>query len=1170
MPKSTWIAILAAASLWAPAGFTQESRGTIRGRVTDPSGGAAAGAQVEATNTETGVRVGSVTNAEGNYEIPYLLPGRYTVSVELSGFKKASREGIQVRVNDRLTVDFALELGSVGESITVRGETPLLEAASASLGAVMEGRQAVELPIAGGNAYHLARFAPGVVASGGHAPGNPTQDLASGALVVNGTRTGSSEAMVDGVPNTYSGVSTYMAPPGDMVAEFRVQTTTYDASMGRATGAMVNLTTKAGTNKLHGTGYYLDSRLRAVPWFSNRWLYDTSTGPITPEKRQQANPGWLYLRWGGTSSGPVYLPKVYDGRNRTFWSFGYEGMKVQRQATVIATFPLPAQREGDFSQLLALGAAYQIYDPFSAALETATGRVRRQPVPGNRLPASRLDPIARKIIGFYPPPNVPGDAEGRQNYFQIENEKWRYRSAAGRLDHNFSERWRVFLRVSGSEFDQRVRSYPTEAVGTWNNPTGYRVAMDSVYTISPATLLNVRYGLVRQTPYSAALHRGFDLTRLGFSPALIEEIKRKTDYAGVSFPAVSVDGYTGLGGAGGSLSSIYYHTFGVTVTRMQGGHSLRMGAEYRLMRENGFSYGNVAPALNFSSTYTRGPLDTSPAAPIGQGLASLLYGIATSGSVSVNASRAEQSAFTGAFVQDDWRVTPKLTLNLGLRYEYETPLTERFNRSLRHYDFQTPNPVEAAARTAYAAAPIPQISPAAFRVLGGLTFAGVGGNPRALWAADTNNFMPRFGLAYQFTPRFVARAGYGVFFTVMGVDRDDVNQGGFSQSTLLVPTLDNGLTFRAPLANPFPDGIQTPPGASLGMLTFLGRGVSTFNPNLRNGYMQRWSLNLQRQLPGQLVAEVGYIGNRGTKLASSRQLDGIPLQYLSTSPVRDQAAINFLNDQVPNPFVGISSFAGTGLTAARVARSQLLRPYPHFTGISFSTNDGFSMYHAMTLSVEKRFSRGLLFHSNWTWSKFMEAISYLNDADLRPAYTISDLDATHRFVLTGIYELPVGRGRALLGKASRFWDLFAGGWQIQGSYEGQSGQPLGFGNAIFNGKLADIVLPRSQRNADRWFNTEAGFERRSAYQLGGNYRQFPLRFSGVRSDGINNLDASFMKKFRISERFTAQFRMEGINALNHVQFANPNTTPTSTAFGTITAEKGHGQRQINFVWKLLW
>jgi hypothetical protein len=334
--------------------------------------------------------------------------------------------------------------------------------------------------------------------------------------------------------------------------------------------------------------------------------------------------------------------------------------------------------------------------------------------------------------------------------------------------------------------------------------------------------------------------------------------------------------------------------------------------------------------------------------------------------------------------------------------------------------------------------------------------------------------------------------------------------------------------------------------------------------------MQRFSLNIQRQIPGKMVIESGYIGNKGTKLLTSRELDGVPNEFLSRSPTRDQDAINFLNDQVVNPFAGMPEFSGTGLTAARVARSQLLRPFPHFTSVSMSTNDGYSTYHALTVNLEKRFSHGLLFHTNWTWSKFMEGTSYLNDADLRPAYTISDLDATHRFVVTGIYELPFGRGKPVFGGVNRFWDLFLGGWQAQASYEGQSGAPLGFGNVIFSGNLAGIVLPVSERTVDRWFNTEAGFERRAAFQLGASYRQFPLRFSGVRSDGINNVDASFIKKFRISEKFTAQFRMEAINAANHVQLANPNTTPTSTAFGTITAEKGHGQRQINFMWKLLW
>jgi hypothetical protein len=328
-------------------------------------------------------------------------------------------------------------------------------------------------------------------------------------------------------------------------------------------------------------------------------------------------------------------------------------------------------------------------------------------------------------------------------------------------------------------------------------------------------------------------------------------------------------------------------------------------------------------------------------------------------------------------------------------------------------------------------------------------------------------------------------------------------------------------------------------------------------------------MNIQRELPGRTVVEIGYIGNRGTKLEISRNIDGTPNQYLSTSPVRDPATINALSALVPNPFSGIPQFAGTTLASPSVAVSQLLRPDPAFTGINYTSNDGYSWYHAMTVSVEKRLAQGFSLQSAWTYSKLMEAISYLNAGDLRPARAISDLDATQRFIISGIYEFPIGHGRKFFGNMPRLVNALAGGWQLEASYEGQSGFPLGFGNAIFNGNLASIPLPVDQRKAEEWFNVNAGFDRNSANQLASNVRTLPLRFSGVRTDGINNLDASLMKHFRISERIDSQFRFEGINAANHVQFAAPNTTVTSSAFGTITSELGHGQRMINFVWKVL-
>jgi hypothetical protein len=666
--------------------------------------------------------------------------------------------------------------------------------------------------------------------------------------------------------------------------------------------------------------------------------------------------------------------------------------------------------------------------------------------------------------------------------------------------------------------------------------------------------------------------QGFDLLSLGFPQSLLNEINAKSNPGGITFPVVTVNGYMALGTDGGNFRTIYAHSFAGALTKIVGAHSLKTGAEYRLMRENGFNYGNVSPSLTFAEAYTRGPLDNSPIAPIGQGLASFLLGVATGGSVSLNTSRAQQSDWTGVFIHDDWRVNSKLTVNLGVRYEYEGAPTERFNRTIRGFDATAASPISARALANYTANPIPEVPVSAFKTLGGLTFAGTGGQPRALWDSDKNNFMPRIGLAYSLTKKTVVRAGYGVYFDSIGIDRIDVNQGGFNQTTNLIPTLDNGQTFIATLANPFPNGFQLPPGSSQGLSTFLGRGISFFNEEPLNPYIQRWSLSVQQELPGRIVAEVSYVGSRGTKLGAQRNLNPVPRQYLSTKNERDDAVINFLSAAVRNPFFGLPEFAGTGLAAQNVARSQLLRPFPHFQDILVTEPAGYSWYHALQAGVEKRFTKGLTFQASWTYSKFMGAISYLNDSDLRPEEVISDQDFPHRFVLNGIYELPFGKGRKWFGGANRWLDYAIGGWQFQGWFEGQTGEALGFGNAIVRGNLRDIVLPVDKRTSERWFNLDAAntvFERNTARQLANNIRVLSSRFGFIRADGVNNFDLSLFKNFQVSEGVKLQFRAESFNALNHVQFANPNTTVANTAFGTINAEKGHGQRQFTFGLKVL-
>jgi hypothetical protein len=410
------------------------------------------------------------------------------------------------------------------------------------------------------------------------------------------------------------------------------------------------------------------------------------------------------------------------------------------------------------------------------------------------------------------------------------------------------------------------------------------------------------------------------------------------------------------------------------------------------------------------------------------------------------------------------------------------------------------------------------------------------------------------------------RGGYGIFYELLGASINDVNQQGFSQRTNVVPSLDNGLTFRASLANPMPDGALPPAAASAGLLTFVGRSPGFFDPSRRSGYMQRWSLGVQREMPGRVLMEVSYVGNRGTLLDVDRDLTAVPERYYSRSLVRDDANINFMTANVANPFFGIAAFEGTGLSGRNTSRAQLLTPYPHFAAISTADDIGYSWYHSLQMRVDKRFARGLTIQGAYTFSKFMEAIELLNAYDAAPTEVISPQDRPHHVSVTGIYELPAGRGRRFLSRAHPLLDGIAGGWQVQAIYQWQIGAPLGFGNVAYYGaSLNDIKLDRP--TPDLWFNIN-GFEREPARQLDWNVRAFPLRLSGVRIDGFNQWDISLIKSFPIRERMRFQLRAEAQNALNHAMFAGPNATPTNSLFGRVSATQFPEQRRITIAGKL--
>lgn len=1129
--------------LMAALCYGQGDRGLVTGLVKDPSGAAIAGTKVRALHIATNVAVTTETNAEGNYSLGFLQPGDYTVFANKPGFKQFERAGVRVAVNDRLTLNVVLELGNVTEKMEVHGDSPLLETTSSSMGTLIDQRRLTELPLIYGNPMLLQFLAPGTT---WNAPVHYTSpwDSAASLSSINGARQRAGiEFQLDGVSNNTKNNDVAYTPAVEFVQEYKVETAAYDASQGHAS-AWVNASLKSGTNQLHGSAYYYiqDVNLNANGYFSN--LAGQPKGEFS------------YKRWQTSAGGPLV-------KNKTFWFAGFERFNVENASKRIFTMPTAAEKNGDFSALLALGSQYQLYDPWTT-VNLNNGRYSRTPFVGNIIPQSRITAIAKNILKPLPEPNnAPSPTrEGLNNYiYEAGTSANKYSSFSTRIDHNFSEKDRLYGRFGYSDrtLNGNGNDYCKGCSGGNSKGIAKVGALDYTHVFNALTVADIRYGYTRQYFGILSLTAGFDVSSLGFPKSFADQLAFP-QYPQFTFGSNS---YSTTNIATAYMDYIGTHSLGWNVSRMQGRHSLRVGGDYRDTLITGVNHNGEAGIFNFTGGYMNGPLDNSATPPaIASSLSAMLLGLSNNASVNRNASAAGVMHTTGLFFQDDWKVSDRLTLNLGLRWEREGAPVERFDRSVRGFDYSVASPVEAAARANYALNPIPQLPLSQFSVKGGLTYVGVNGQPRTLYDAPNRNFMPRVGFAYSLNPRTVLRGGYGIFFDMLGLNSNaqGFTQTGFSQLTSLVPTLDNGLTYIATLANPFPGGILAPVGSKDGIATFLGKDISFTNSKPRSPYMQRWSLGLQRALWGGYLVDVNYVGTRSTAILTGRALNYIPAQYLSTSPVRDQAVIDALSKQVPNPFAGL--LPGSNLNGVNTSMSRLLYNYGQFNSVSTMTNEGYSWYHAAQTRVEKRFKSGYTVMGAWSWSKNMAASSFLNPSDRRPEEVISGDDRTHRITMSGIYELPFGRGRKYFANVPRVLGAIINGWQTSGIYQFQTGEPYGLGDFIFYGDPSKIALSRDERDRFHWFNT-AGFETNSAKQRASAIRYQSSRFSGLRAAPINVLDLSAMKKSRITDRFSVELRAEALDSLNHAVFDVPNTSVTAGTFGTVTATKAVS-RKIQF------
>jgi len=1161
--RTIWLALFMLPALLIAQ---QDNRGTITGRITDSSGAVIPNATVRATNLATNVTISTKSNAEGVYEIPYLPSGNYEVEAELTGFKTWSRPNVELRMGDRLQVDIALELGDVAETVEVTAELPVLESASSTISQVISGEQITDLTLRSGSLAYVYAMAPGVTFR--RLPYDGPWNIGDSSVVsVAGGGQGSFDFNVDGVANNSYNGQTSFVPPVDIVSEVKVQTTTYDAGVGHTRGGSINVSLKSGTNEFHGTAAFSVSSgpMMTRNFFTNKQLWDPNTGPITDEKIKFYSPGRRWLRYSATVGGPVVIPGIYNGKNKTFWMFGYQAHSRRRANNTTHSVPTEAQRTGDFSDLLALGSQYQIYDPFSTR---PSGKLfRRDPIPNNIIPSSQIDPAGLKIINYYPLPNTAGTKDFLNNYSRTRQDMQDLSQPIVRVDHNFSENWRMFGRYSHSDFkghfDKLIPDSPVR--GRYRKRPHRGVALDNVFVLSPQIVFDVRYGFTWFKEDQYYDNKGWDLSEF-FTQELISQLNP----AGIAFPDIRPTGLLSLGNNGGWFRTNYTHNIMSVMNWMKGNHSVKFGADLRWAYESYFNYGNVAPRLNFGQTYVRGPFNNSPVAPAGQGTASLLFGIPTGGWSDVNDSRAELSPFYGFYVQDDWRITNRLTLNLGLRWEYEGPIRERFNRTTRQFDFETVNPIQSEAQANYAKNPIPEIPVSEFRTIGGVTFAGRGGNPRPVRDPYYKAWMPRAGFAYKLGNKTVIRGGWGMFFGLRGAEFSNSLQPGFNQRTSVVASYDNGQTYVASIRNPLPNGLVQPPGASGGLLTYLGRSPGFFDSDGKRPLTQRFSLSLQFQPFARSVFEVGYMGTRSSNLAVTTYFNPIPREYLSTSPTRDQETIDFFSAKVKNPFRGIDGFQGAGLYSnTNTNRTQLLRPYPHFSALNTSTPIGEASYNALLLRFERRLTAGFHAQVNYTWSKTIESTQFLNETDPVPERVVSNLDRPHRLVVNVTYQLPFGRGHRIGSNANALVNHLISGWQISAIYNAQSGPPLAWGNVIFTGDFTDIRLSGSERTLDRWFNTD-GFNRNPKEQLARNIRTFPRRISAVRGDGINMWDLGLIKNIRIWEDLRLQIRGEAEGAMNHPNFNTPNVSPTSSLFGKVTrTQTGQEARRIFVGLKLI-
>jgi hypothetical protein len=1202
--------LLILAGIMTAAGSLQAQRylGGLNGTVADQTGAIVPSAKVVAVEGSTGFSTEVTSGADGTFSMPTLSPGTYTVSVSANGFKVEKQAQVVLTAGQVVQLDFKLSPGSVTQSVEVISETAsLIDTSSPTVATTLDSQEVADLPNEGRNPYVLATLTPGVVdtASGGYFEGHSSQftNPYSGVAVQITAfgNSGHNRLTLDGIPNDaperFSGSSyTNFVPSPDAVQETKVENGIFDAQIGHGNGVVSNVVIKNGTNSLHGSAYYV---------FENTYLDANlyqNAGNHTARPNNQVNQTGLVL------DGPVVLPKLYNGRNKTFFMFSFERYATHSPLPPSGDFRVPTTAEvgGDFSGLCPGGfnangfcastGGVQLFVPnspvdannnrteyflnnnivassFGSASYTCTGTGPTCTVTGFNAPvagSSAINPTGAALATYMPAPNVTGSSaasSASQSNYVPANDSYpaTYPSFIGRFDFELGQNdklsvigFRSGLTQSYPHYDYPKGISPQLGVSTSSSGSGYGYSvyrnnrggsLDEIHQFSSSMVLDSRFGVVSH-PFGLIYPgaSGFNLTSLSMS---------QTGLPYNSFPGVSflTDNYAGLApGAEGQISNSTLGSLDEILAKQRGRHSFRFGFEGDLLRYNvqnpmsGFGNG-AAAGLIFDRTFTQSNsilygADKSPVSS-GDPLASMLLGAFTTANFNAGIAYATQQIYMAPYFQDDWRVNNKLTLNLGARWEYESPLTERFNRLISGFCVTCVNPLQASVT--------------GLALNGGLQF--VSPSSRFPYPHDTHNLGPRIGAAWQVMPKTVVRGGFGIiFFDTI----ESPYSTGFSQATSYT-----NYTTSTPLnsaTTPFPTGVVLPTGNTLGLKTGIGQSVNFNDQTHVQPRAAEYTLNIQQQLPYNISLQVGYVGSRPTRLEVSKNINALPAQYYN----QGSAEITYLNNKVPNPMAGqfASTFANNAtLNASTIQQFLLLMPFPEFGSVTEQNSSiGSTPYNSLQIQVSHPMSHHLSIQGNFTWDKLMLHNGYLNSGIDTHLESYEDSNSNVLANIFGTYELPKFA-------SSPYWErLTIGGWKVNGILL------MANGNLISAPGSVNIIGPTgvAKRSYSHFINTcyentsgvpvvgtgacssatdTPAYEQRLTYTT-----QTNSPYTGVRQQFHPLMNASLFKVFPIREATTFEIRGEFFNVLNSPIFGSPNTSIGNTSFGIVSLSQANDPR----------